>query len=125
MSARIWLKLAEILVPVLLAITIFVSWQGDRRERAHLATQLAAAQQTLAQIAAQKQTTATPAQILQDLPSALSLPAPITLQTQSTQTTASIDGATGAKTAQGHARRAPKQSNPKTESGRRRHPACR
>jgi hypothetical protein len=98
MLSRIWLKLAEILVPVILAVTIYVSWQADRRDRAQLATQLAAAQktiadasasqhdrdtllnQTLAQIAAQKQSVATPAQILKDLPSALSLPAPITLQ---------------------------------------------
>jgi hypothetical protein len=103
MLSRIWLKLAEILVPVLLAITIFVSWQADRRDRAQLATQLAAAQQTisqaaasqhdrdtllnqtLAQIAAQKQSVATPAQILKDLPSSLPLPAPITLQTSKTE----------------------------------------
>src|SRR5580698_2885143 len=98
MLTRIWLKLAEILVPVILAVTIFVSWQADRRDRAHLATQLATAQQaiadasasqhdrdtllnqTLAQIAAQKQTAATPAQILNDLPSAITLPQPITLK---------------------------------------------
>jgi len=104
MLSRIWLKLAEILVPVLLAITIFVSWQADRRDRAQLATQLAAAQQTiaqaaasqhdrdtqltqtLAQIAAQKQSSVTPAQILKDLPTALSLPAPIALQTEALQT---------------------------------------
>jgi hypothetical protein len=99
MLFRIWLKLAELLVPIVLAITIFVSWQADRRDRAQLATQLAAAQQTisqaaasqhdrdallnqtLAQLAAQKQSAATPAQVLKDLPNALSLPAPITLQT--------------------------------------------
>jgi len=98
MISRISLKLAEIAVPVLLAIIIFVAWQADRRDRARLATQLAAAQQTitqaaasqhdrdtalnqtLAQIAAQKQATITPSQILKDLPAALSLPAPITLQ---------------------------------------------
>ncbi|MGC2530377.1 MAG: hypothetical protein WA639_21730 [Candidatus Acidiferrum sp.] len=101
MLSRIWLKLAEILVPVILAITIYVSWQADRRDRAQLATQLAAAQktitdaatsqhdrdtllnQTLAQLAAQKQAAVTTAQLLKDLPKALSLPAPITLQTQS------------------------------------------
>src|SRR5271170_3944123 len=101
MSSRIWLKLGEIIVPVLLVITIFVSWQADRRDRAQLAKQLAAAQQTiaqaaasqhdrdallnqtLAQIAAQKQSAATPDQILKSLPSTLSLPAPITLRTQS------------------------------------------
>src|SRR5271155_755016 len=103
MLSRLWLKLAEILVPVILAITIFVSWQADRRDRAQLATQLAAAQhtiaqaaasqhdrdtllnQTLAQIAVQKQSAATPAQILKDLPAALTLPVPITLQTAPAQ----------------------------------------
>jgi len=109
MYARIWLKLAEILVPAILTITIFVSWQADRRDRAQLATQLAAAQQTiaqatasqhdrdtllnqtLAQLAAQKQSAATPAQILKDLPTALSLPAPITLQTAPAQEVAAKD----------------------------------
>jgi cobalamin biosynthesis Mg chelatase CobN len=103
MLSRIWLKLAEILVPVILAATIFVSWQADRRDRAQLAAQLAAAQktiadasasqhdrdtllnQTLARIAAQKQSASTPAQILKDLPSAITLPQPITLQPSNTQ----------------------------------------
>jgi len=104
MTSRILLRLAEILVPVLLAIIIFVSWQADRRDRAQLVTQLAAAQktitdaaasqhdrdtllnQTLAQIAAQRQAAVSPAQILKDLPGALSLPVPIALQTQGAQT---------------------------------------
>jgi hypothetical protein len=103
MLTRIWLKLAEILVPVILATTIFVAWQADRRDRAQLATQLAAAQQTiaqaaasqhdrdtllnqtLAQIAAQKQSAANPAQILKDLPGAITLPQPITLQPSNTE----------------------------------------
>ncbi|MGB7282914.1 MAG: hypothetical protein WBE13_11680 [Candidatus Acidiferrum sp.] len=98
MTSRILLRLAEILVPVILAITIFVSWEADRRDRAQLATQLAAAQktitdaaasqhdrdillnQTLAQLAVQKQAAETPAQILKDLPNAITLPVPITLQ---------------------------------------------
>jgi hypothetical protein len=106
MSARILLKLAEILVPIILAMTIYLSWQADRRDRAQLAAQLAAAQQTiaqaaasqhdrdtllnqtLAQIASQKQTAVTPAQVLKDLPSALSLPSPITLQSGAPQTAA-------------------------------------
>ncbi len=103
MLSRIWLKLAEVAVPVLLAITIFVAWQADRRDRAQLASQLAAAQQTiaqaaasqrdrdtllnqtLAQINAQKQSATTPVQILKDLPSAIMLPQPITLQPSSTE----------------------------------------
>jgi len=98
MLSRILLRLAVILVPVILAITIFVSWEADRRDRAQLATQLAAAQktitdaaasqhdrdallnQTLAQLAVQKQAAETPAQILKDLPSAITLPVPITFQ---------------------------------------------
>ena len=106
MLSRIWPKLAEILVPVILAVTIFVSWQADRRDRAQLAIQLAAAQktiadasasqhdrdtllnQTLAQMAAEKQSEATPAQILKDLPSAIALPQPITLQPSSTENVA-------------------------------------
>lgn len=98
MSARLWLKLAEILVPAILAITIFISWQSDRRDRSQLTAQLAAAQQTiaqatanqhdrdtalnqtLAQIASQKQAALTPAQLLKDLPAVFSLPAPLTQQ---------------------------------------------
>ncbi len=52
MTTRIWLRLAEILVPIILAITIFVSWQADRRDRAQLATQLATAQKTIAEATA-------------------------------------------------------------------------
>jgi cobalamin biosynthesis Mg chelatase CobN len=109
MPTRIWLRLAEIAVPVILAITMFVSWQADRRDRAELATQLAAAQrtiaqatadqhdrdsalnQTLAQLAAQKQAAMTPAQILQALPAALSLPAQITLQSPSSKSSSTTD----------------------------------
>jgi cobalamin biosynthesis Mg chelatase CobN len=103
MLSRIWLKLAEILVPIILAVTICVSWQADRRDRAQLASQLAAAQQTiaqasasqhdrdtllnqtLAQIAAQKQSAATPTQLVKDLPSAITLPQPITLRPSNTE----------------------------------------
>jgi cobalamin biosynthesis Mg chelatase CobN len=119
MSARIWLKLAEILVPAILAITIFAAWQADRRDRAQLATQLAAAQQTiaqatanqhdrdallnqtLAQIAAHKQAAVTPAQILKDLPSALSLPVPIRLQTGPPQAPVKPPAASPAKATNG------------------------
>lgn len=98
MTSKVWLRLAEILVPVVLAATIYISWQADRRDRAQLTSQLAAAQkiisdaaasqhdrdtllnQTLAQFAAQKQAATTPALILKDLPSALPLPQPIKLQ---------------------------------------------
>lgn len=97
MTARMWLRLAEILVSVLIAITVLIAWQADHRDRAQLATQLAAAQktiadatasqknrdatltQTLSQIAKLKQSVVTPSQILKAIPDTISLPAPITL----------------------------------------------
>ena len=100
MTSRIWLRLAETLLPVVLAIIIFSAWEADRRDRAQLAGQHAAAQktisqaaasqhdtdillsQTLAQIAAEKQAAVTPAQILKALPSIIPLPAPIAPQSQ-------------------------------------------
>jgi len=137
MFSRIWLKLAEILVPAILAITIFVSWQADRRDRAQLAIQLAAAQQTiaqaaasqhdrdtllnqtLAQIATQKQTTVTPAQILKDLPSAISLPVPIALQTiQPNPKPAAQAAAEGTNPSYSAAsQKAPKPDNPSPRPG--------
>jgi hypothetical protein len=100
MTSRIWLRLAETILPVVLAIIILSAWEADRRDRAQLAGQLAAAQKTisqatasqhdrdillnqnLAQIAAEKQAAVTPAQILKALPSIIPLPAPIALQNQ-------------------------------------------
>jgi hypothetical protein len=38
MTARIWLRLVEIFVPVLITATIILSWQADRRDRAELAS---------------------------------------------------------------------------------------
>ena len=130
MSARIWLKLIEFLVLAILALTIYVSWQADRRDRAALATQLAAAQktitdaaasqhdrdtllnQTLAQIAAQKQATVSPAQILKDLPGALSLPVPIALQTEGAQTDPAPNST--AKQAPGQISTLPNNPSPKS-----------
>ncbi|MGB8476471.1 MAG: hypothetical protein WCE61_20515 [Candidatus Acidiferrum sp.] len=104
MTPRNWLRLAEILVSVLLAITILVAWRADRRDRAQLASQLAAAQKTiadasasqhdrdtllkqsLAQLAAQKRAVVTQAQILKALPSAIPLPVAISLQSTPTKT---------------------------------------
>jgi len=137
MFLRISLKLAEIAVPVLLAITILVAWQADRRDRAQLATQLAVAQQTiaqaatsqhdrdtllnqtLAQIAAQKQIAIAPAQVLKDLPAAMNLPAPLTLQAEDETPNASIRATTkqgrGAHAAPGQPGNLP--SNPTPKSG--------
>jgi type II secretory pathway pseudopilin PulG len=98
MPTRLWLRLAEILIAAAIAATVFAAWRADRRDRAQLAADLAAAKQTLAQadtrqhdrdaqllqtlatLAAGKRAVTTPAQIIRDLPNQIPLPVPITLQ---------------------------------------------
>src|ERR1700730_16105716 len=98
MPTRLWLRLTEILVPLALAAIVLAAWNADRRDRAQLATDLATANQTLAQantrqhdrdaqllqtlaaLAAEKRTIITPAQIVRALPRQIPLPSPITLQ---------------------------------------------
>lgn len=105
MATRIWFRLSQTFIPAAIAVALVLSWQADRRDRAQLATQLAAAQQTiseaaahqkdrdaaltqtLAEIAQLKQSVITPAQILNALPKTISLPAPIALQTPGEQGT--------------------------------------
>jgi hypothetical protein len=110
-ATRIWIRLAEAIVPAILALAILFAWQADRHGRAQLASQLAAAQeiiaqasanqkdrdaqltQTLTQLTAQKQSNLTTAQLLQALPQALHLPAPIQLQPTSAPTAGANLGA--------------------------------
>jgi len=98
MAIRIWLRLAEVFVPVLIALAILLAWHADRRDRAQFNAQLAAAQQvitqasasqkdrdaqltqTLAQLTSEKQSNLSTAQLLQALPQILHLPASLTLQ---------------------------------------------
>ena len=98
MPTRPWLRLAELLITATLAIAVLSAWRADRRDRAQLAADLAAAKQELAQadarqherdaqlvqtlatLAAEKRTITTPAQIVRDLPQQISLPSPIVLQ---------------------------------------------
>ena len=100
MPTRIYLRLAEFLIPAALAIIILSAWRADRRDTTQLAADLAAAKQslteattrqhdrdtqllqTLATLAAEKRTITTPSQILRDLPNQLPLPVPISLQSQ-------------------------------------------
>jgi hypothetical protein len=95
---RYWIRLAEIAVAFLLALIVYFSWRADRRDRDQLAAELAATKQllsaadarqhdrdaqlaqTLATLAAEKRTIVTPAQIVRELPSQISLPSPIVLQ---------------------------------------------
>jgi hypothetical protein len=98
MPLRYWFRLAEITVAFLLALAVHFSWRADRRDRSHLASELAATKQllaaadarqrdrdaqlaqTLATLAAEKRATVTPAQIVRELPAQLPLPSPIALQ---------------------------------------------
>lgn len=95
---RLSLRLAEVATVAALLATIVLAWRADRRDRAQLATRLAAAQltvtqaasrekdrnaqltQTLAQLAAERNSAVTPEQILKALPQVLGLPAPLSLQ---------------------------------------------
>ena len=98
MPTRPWLRFAELLITTTLAIAVLSAWRADRRDRAQLAADLAAAKQALAQadtrqherdaqlvqtlatLAAEKRTITTPAQIVRDLPQQISLPSPIVLR---------------------------------------------
>jgi hypothetical protein len=97
MPTRLWLRLSEILVPIALAAIVLAAWRADRRDRAQLAADLAAANQTLAQassrqhdrdaqllqtlaaLASEKRTITTPAQIVRELQQQIRLPAPLAL----------------------------------------------
>ena|SRR5258708_1382602 len=99
MQIRTWMGLAGVGFVTLAAAALFFSWRADRRERSQLESELAATKQllasadarqhdrdaqlaqTLATLAAEKRTIITPAQIVRELPSQISLPAPITMQT--------------------------------------------
>ncbi len=98
MPLRYWIRIVAAAFVVLLAVAVFVSWRADQRDRAQLAAELAATKQllaaadarqhdrdaqlaqTLAVLATEKRTIVTPAQIVRELPSQISLPAPIVLQ---------------------------------------------
>ena len=98
MLAKYWIHLAELTIAILLVVAVYFSWRADQRDRAQLAAELAATKQllaaadvrqhdrdtqlaqSLATLAAEKRTIVTPAQIVRELPSQISLPSPIVLQ---------------------------------------------
>ena len=102
MTTRLWLRLAEILTPAVIAIALMAAWSADRRDRAELAAQLATAKQaleqadarqhdrdaqllkTLSAFSAEKRAITTPAQIIRDLPQQIPLPSPVFLQPPNT-----------------------------------------
>jgi len=98
MPPRYWIRLAELTFALLLALAVFFSWRTDRRDRSQLESELAATKQllaaadarqhdrdnqlaqTLATLAAEKRTIVTPTQIVRELPTQISLPSPIVLE---------------------------------------------
>src|SRR6266700_3085937 len=98
MPLRHWIRIVAAAFVALLAVALFFSGRADQRDRAQLAAELAATKQllatadarqhdrdaqlaqTLAALAAEKRTIVTPAQIVRELPSQISLPAPIVRQ---------------------------------------------
>ena len=98
MPPRYWIHLAELTFALLLALAVFFSWRADRRDRSQLESELAATKQllaaadarqhdrdtqlaqTLAALAAEKRTIVTPTQIVRELPTQISLPSPIVLE---------------------------------------------
>jgi len=98
MQLRLWIQIGAVILAVALGVAIVDAWRADRRDRAQLASELAATKkaladadsrqrernaqptQTLAGLAAQKRAVNTPAQIARELPHEIPLPAPIALQ---------------------------------------------
>jgi hypothetical protein len=119
MTARLWLRLVEVLVPMALAMTVYLSWQADRRATTQLEAELAATKQalaaadarqhdrdtqlaqTLSSLAAEKRTATTPIQILHDLPNVISLPTPLTLQSDASPVAAPTPKPQSGKSAPG------------------------
>ena len=102
MPLRYWIRIVESVFVAVLALALFMAWRADWRDRAQLASELAATKQllaaadarqhdrdarlseTLTDLAAQKRTIVTPAQIVRELPREIGLPAPIVLQSSPT-----------------------------------------
>ncbi len=98
MTSNSWFRLIAVLVAAVLGVAVVQAWRADRRERVQLEAELAATKQllaaadarqhdrdaqlaqTLVTLAAEKRTFVTPAQIVRELPSQISLPSPIVLQ---------------------------------------------
>jgi hypothetical protein len=119
MTPQFWLKLATVLIAVVLSVALVQAWRADRLDRAQLASELAATKQllaaadvrqhdrdaklnqTLAALATEKRTIATPSQIVRELPREIPLPAPIVLQTSPATATTSSQTLDGQRLASG------------------------
>jgi hypothetical protein len=98
MLTRFSIRITAVAIASGLVLALLAAWRADRRDRAQLAADLAAAKQLLAQadarqhnrdaqllqtlaaLAAEKRAVTSPAQIIRELPQQIPLPVPITLQ---------------------------------------------
>jgi hypothetical protein len=99
MPTQLAVKFAGLAAIMLLAVIAVTAWRAEQRDRAQLASELAATKklladadtrqhdrdaqltQTLAELVKEKQSITTPIRIVRELPKEIPLPAPITLQT--------------------------------------------
>ena len=131
MPLRYWIRIVESVFVVVLALALFIAWRADWRDRAQLASELAATKQllaatdarqhdrdahlakTLAALAVQKRTIVTPAQIVRELPHEIGLPAPIVLQSSpsaSVRPAQTGEHPAGSEMSKGHANSAQMQA---------------
>jgi hypothetical protein len=105
MPTQIYVRAAAILIAATLVLAVFAAWRAERRDRAQLAADLAAANKSLAQatarqhdrdtqlqktltaLAAEKRNIKTTAQIIADLPNQIPLPEAIRLQSAKPEAT--------------------------------------
>jgi hypothetical protein len=98
MPLRLAIQITAMILAVVLVVAIVDAWRADRRDRAQLASELAATKKTLADadsrqrerdsqlaqtlsgLATLKRTMVTPSQIVRDIPREIPLPSPISLQ---------------------------------------------
>jgi hypothetical protein len=98
MPLRLGIQITAMILAVVLGVAIVDAWRADRRDRAQLASELAATKkaladadarqrerdsqlaQTLSGLATLKRTIVTPSQIVREIPREIPLPSPITLQ---------------------------------------------
>jgi hypothetical protein len=98
MPLRLGVQITAMILAVVLGVAVLVAWRADRRDRAQLATELAATKkalanadarqrgrdsqlaETLSGLATLKRTIVTPSQILREIPREIPLPSPINLQ---------------------------------------------
>ena len=114
MPTHIAIKFAGVAVILVLAVVVVTAWRADQRDRAQLASELAATKklladtgarqherdaqltQTLAVLAKEKQPITTPIQIVRELPKEIPLPLPIFLQSKQSKPAAhTAEGAPG------------------------------